>query len=374
MAITFVDLHVLQTVPPSNINRDDTGSPKTAIYGGVRRARVSSQAWKKAIRTEFESHLPSEQLGERTLVVAERIAEVVIGLNPDLRERALDLSGKALKAAGITVKQEKVKLSGGDIAEKAQTGYLLFASRPQIRAVAELVVADPSATPSKKDVKAALMGGVTIDVALFGRMIADSPDLNIDACAQVAHALSVHGVDNEFDYFTAVDDNASEENAGAGMIGTVEFNSSTLYRYATVNAHELTKVLGSADAAAAAVAAFARAFVVSMPTGKQNTFANRTLPDLVLLTIRDDQPVNLVGAFEKPIPPDHGRVQESASRLFDRASELDKAYDSQPVATFVVAVGDATEAAELRPEVERGSLDELVELASDTVATRCKDE
>lgn len=139
-----------------------------------------------------------------------------------------------------------------------------------------------------------------MDMALFGRMVASDPSLNYDAAAQVAHSISTHAVQNEFDYFTAVDDCAPEDSAGAGHLGTVEYNSSTLYRYATVNMVELAHLLG-AEKAAQAVRVFGEAFIRSMPTGKQNSFANRTLPDAVYVTLREDQPVNLCGAFEKPV-------------------------------------------------------------------------
>lgn len=373
MTNTFVDLHVIQTVPPSNINRDDTGSPKTATFGGVRRARVSSQAWKRAIREQFKTDFDPEDLGERTLLVVDRIADVVKELRPDLSDRAIELSKAAVKQAGIDVKTQKTKLSGGETTEREQTGYLLFISRPQIRALAELIVTDPDKAPTKKDAKTALTGGVSIDVALFGRMIADAPDLNIDACAQVAHALSVHSVASEFDYFTAVDDNQSQENAGAGMIGTVEFNSSTLYRYATVNATELARILGSAEAAARAIEAFVRAFITSMPTGKQNTFANRTLPDFALLSVRDDQPVNLVGAFEQPITATDGRVTEAARRLVTRDRDIDQTYGSQPVAEMALAVGDAASSLSNHDEISRGTLESLVHLAGEVVAQRTRD-
>lgn len=128
-------------------------------------------------------------------------------------------------------------------------------------------------------------------------MVASDPSLNYDAAAQVAHSISTHAVQNEYDYFTAVDDCAPEDNAGAGHLGTVEYNSSTLYRYATVNTAELAEQLGAKEVPGV-VRAFADAFIRSMPTGKQNTFANRTLPDAVYVTIRGDQPVNLCGAFE----------------------------------------------------------------------------
>ncbi|GAA2181668.1 type I-E CRISPR-associated protein Cas7/Cse4/CasC [Brooklawnia cerclae] len=362
---TFIDLHILQTVPPSNINRDDTGSPKTAIYGGVRRARVSSQAWKRATRREFSKYLDESELGERTLIAAERIAEVITELKPELRDRSLELATNVLKAVKIKVTIPKVK-DGTESAEKAKTGYLLFVSNPQVRALAELAIANLDGSISAKDVKKALTDGVSIDIALFGRMIADAPDLNVDASAQVAHAISVHGVDNEFDYFTAVDDHAPADNAGAGMIGTVEFNSSTLYRYATVNADQLAKVLGSPKAAAAAVEAFVRAFIVSMPTGKQNTFANRTLPDLVALIVRDDQPVNLVGAFEHPIESEN-RVVDATRALLRRAEEIDIAFSVSPVLRKALAVGEARERV-TEAGIELADLDGLVVSARDTVA------
>jgi CRISPR-associated protein Cas7/Cse4/CasC subtype I-E len=155
-------------------------------------------------------------------------------------------------------------------------------STAQARELAKLVVENPK--PGVKESQLALRLNPGIDIALFGRMVADDPTLNTDACAQVAHSISTHKVSNEYDYFTAVDDFSSEDSAGAGHIGTVEFNSSTLYRYATVAVHELYKQL--AGDTADAVCEFVRAFICSMPTGKQNTFANRTLPDAVLVALR----------------------------------------------------------------------------------------
>ena len=134
-------------------------------------------------------------------------------------------------------------------------------------------------------------------MALFGRMVADDPSLNYDAAAQVAHSISTHTVQNEFDYFTAVDDCAPEDNAGAGHLGTVEYNSATLYRYATVNVLELVRTLG-AEQAAQTVRASVRRSSAPCPPASQNSFANRTLPDAVYVTLRQDQPVNLCGALK----------------------------------------------------------------------------
>lgn len=344
MSRTIVDIHILQTVPPSNINRDDTGSPKTAKYGGVRRARVSSQAWKRATRRAFEQTLDATELGERTKRVVELVAEVIAREAPELGEQSMALAEDAFKAASIKVEKPKVKK--GEAEQPAQSGYLLFLSNNQIGNLAALAIESArSGEPiDKTAAKKAAQSQHSIDLALFGRMVADAPDLNVDACAQVAHAISVHGVDNEYDYFTAVDDKAPAGNAGAGMIGTVEFNSSTLYRYATVDVDALSRALGDDEATGRAVEAFIRAFVTSMPTGKQNTFANRTLPDAVIVQVRENQPVNLVGAFEDAVEAISGRTRmaESSKRLADYAQEMDRAFGPTPVAGFVVRVGEST--------------------------------
>jgi CRISPR system Cascade subunit CasC len=225
----------------------------------------------------------------------------------------------------------------------------------------------------KKAAKTAATRDSSIDIVMFGRMVASEDkahSLNVDATVQVAHAISVHSVDNEFDYYTAIDDLATEGNAGAAMIDTTEFNSSTLYRYATVNVDELHKGLGAADATSAAVGAFVRAFVTSMPTGKQNAFANRTLPDAVVVTVRDQQSVNLAGAFEEAIVTDsaNGRLKEASDRLVAYSKGIDSAYSQSPVASYVLRVGLQTAAlSELGDEV---SLDELVERVSALVAER----
>ena len=272
----YVDFHVLQTVPPSCINRDDTGSPKTAIYGGVTRARVSSQAWKHAMRQAFveESLLDEEDVGKRTKKAAELVKKQILALDSELD--ADKLAKKALENTGIK-------------SDDKGTKALFFMSTAQAKALAVLAV---EGVADKKQYKDALKAAPSMDMALFGRMVADDPSLNYDAAAQVAHSISTHTVQNEFDYFTAVDDCAPEDNAGAGHLGTVEYNSATLYRYATVNVLELVRTLG-AEQTAQTVRAFGEAFIRSMPTGKQNSFANRTLPDAVYVTLRQGQPGDL---------------------------------------------------------------------------------
>ncbi|NTW42085.1 MAG: type I-E CRISPR-associated protein Cas7/Cse4/CasC [Cellulomonadaceae bacterium] len=350
MSRTIVEVHALQTVPPSNVNRDDTGSPKTAVFGGKRRARVSSQAWKRATRVSFESLLDRAELGVRTKRIVELVAARITELDPSLTDSAESLAAGVVTSTGLKLEKTK-RVKAGETTEHQETGYLVFISRRQVDLLAQKAVeiagADDVAAALKAfKGKALLDTEHAVDVSLFGRMVADVSDLNVDAAAQVAHAISVHSVDNEYDYFTAVDDvkrDATDEDAGAGMIGTVEFNSSTLYRYATVDVDRLEDNLGDAEATRRAVRAFVQAFVESMPTGKQNTFANRTLPEAVVVTVRDTQSVNLVGAFEDAVTAqgEHTRLEIAAKRLGERASEVAEVLGQRPVATWVVAIGDA---------------------------------
>ncbi|NLD52371.1 MAG: type I-E CRISPR-associated protein Cas7/Cse4/CasC [Clostridiales bacterium] len=318
----YMDVHVLQTVPPSCVNRDDTGSPKTAVYGGVTRARVSSQSWKRAMRLMFMERLPKDKLSLRT--------KRIVGMVED-ELKALGYTGDKEKAATALLKTAGLNIKSADEGTKA----LFFLSNAQARALAQLAMENPDvleANPSKavkEQAAKALKEYPGIDIALFGRMVADDPSLNTDACAQVAHSISTHKVSNEYDYFTAVDDLSPEDNAGAGHIGTVEFNSATLYRYATVAVHELYKQLKGDTVEA--VTAFLHAFACAMPTGKQNTFANRTLPDAVMVTLRTDQPINLVGAFEKPVSAgEDGYVDASAARLAAHAMNTYRDFAGEP--------------------------------------------
>jgi CRISPR system Cascade subunit CasC len=346
---TYIDVHVLQTVPPSNLNRDDTGSPKTGFFGGVRRARVSSQAWKRATRKAFADHLDPSSLGVRSRQVVELLADEIRRVDAGLDQAAaVTAAEEVLGKVGVKLKPARKKDA------PQESGFLLFLSRRQIEslAAAALTARDQGSYPS--DVKKLADRDHSVDVALFGRMVADQTDLNVDAACQVAHALSVHAVEDESDYFTAVDDHKAaddEEDAGAAMIGTVEFNSSTLYRYATVDLTALSRNLGDPAAVRRAVEVFLDCFVTSMPTGKQNTFANRTLPDAVLVQVRDDQPVSYVGAFEEPIESTTGRAKLAVQRLAGHAAELATAYGLQPVATFVAgpAAGGLEELGERVP-------------------------
>lgn len=354
MSRTYIDVHVLQTVPPSCVNRDDTGSPKSAVYGGVRRARVSSQAWKRATRAMFPDLLDEKDLGLRTKRVVEMVADELaeLGVEPTAPD---DIAAAVVGATGL-------KLAKARNSDRQDTEFLVLVSRQQARALASLAadqlrecggdavlaVTALGTAEAKKEAKRILGQGNSIDLALFGRMVANDTDLNVDAACQVAHAISVHAAESEFDYFTAVDDlkgRAADLEAaadsGAGMIGTVEFTSATFYRYATLNVHDLARNLGDPGMTRQGIAAFLEAFVRSMPTGKINTFANFTLPEAVVVCLRSDQPVSFVAAFESPVTSRTGHVTAAAEALRDWAEATTQAYGVGPVATWVVGVGAA---------------------------------
>lgn len=347
---TFIDIHALQTLPPSNINRDDTGSPKSAFFGGVQRQRVSSQAWKSAIRRDFELHLDRSKLGVRTRLIADKVVARILDL---ASEFDADAAEEAVKQAFTAVKNPKnkkyVKLERQEgekrISDRAVSSAALFLSNQQIDKLAQAIIEANGEKIPPKQVQEMLNTEHGIEIALFGRMLADAPDFNVDAACQVAHALSVHGTEPDFDYYTAVDDvvRSAGDSTGASMIGTIEMASSTLYRYANINLDALITNLGDTSASVEATLAFVRAFVGSMPTGKQNSFAARTLPDAVIVTVRNDRPISYVNAFEKAITEVEGRRLAAARALASEAKNIEEVYGYEPVASYVLALGDLKE-------------------------------
>ncbi|WP_328923133.1 type I-E CRISPR-associated protein Cas7/Cse4/CasC [Streptomyces griseoaurantiacus] len=389
----FLDVHALQTVPPSNLNRDDTGAPKTAVYGGVPRARVSSQAWKRAIRTFFkDEHLldPSE-LGVRTKKVVELLADRITELDASPQgEEALALADETVKATGLKTeipkrKSDQAKETSGP-APAPETKYLVFLSARQLDGLARLALegaADITGffkdKKNKDRVREIADTRHSVDIALFGRMVADASDINVDAAVQVAHALSVHRVENESDYYTAVDDENTDEETGAGMIGTVDFNSATLYRYAALGVHKLADNLGQGlredeprtEPVRRAVEAFVHSFVASLPTGKINTFGHHTHPDAVVVKLRTTRPVSFVAAFEEPVRSDGGgHLREACDRLAAYVPDIERAYgDQETTLTWVLRVGPQTrELAGLGTEAD--TLHALVTAVGQAVAER----
>ncbi|MEW6897130.1 type I-E CRISPR-associated protein Cas7/Cse4/CasC [Trueperella pyogenes] len=348
-----IDIHALQTVPPSLINRDDTGAPKSAIFGGVPRQRVSSQAWKRAIRRYFENEIGQEAVGLRSRNLPEVIVNRVMEISPEFGlEEAIEGVQNLFKAPGakqgIKLVEPKVSKDGEDSDNQSPyptTAALLFLSPHQIERAAQAIVDADGEKITKAEATDILDTKHSVDMAMFGRMLADAPAFNIDASVQVAHAIGVHESEPEFDYYTAVDDVLEDaEEIGAGMIGTTQMMSSTLYRFATINVEGLATNLGNIDMANKAAVLFIKAFIESMPTGKQNTFANNTLPELVYVAVRNTRSVSLVNAFEDPVGrEDSTRRRAAAEALAQEARDIEDIYGMKPLAAYVLATGELGE-------------------------------
>ncbi|GAB3079039.1 type I-E CRISPR-associated protein Cas7/Cse4/CasC [Corynebacterium aquatimens] len=372
-----IDIHALQTVPPSLINRDDTGAPKSAVFGGVPRQRVSSQSWKRAIRRYFEQNFDPELVGDRSKRFPEKIAKALVESGVDETD-AIAWTEQLFKAVGVKTEVEKktgkAELNSEDAPATAfpRSTYLLFLSQQQVERAVNELLSRQGEKISKQDAREILNQDHSVDMAMFGRMLADDAAYNVDAAVQVGHAIGVHNSTPDFDYYTAVDDLAEDgDETGAGMIGTVQMMSSTLYRYATVNLDGLTENLGSKEVARVAAVQFIEAFISSMPTGKINTFANQTLPELVYVVIRDTRPVSLVNAFEAPIEEGVSRRKAAADRLAKEASDIESVYGFTPLASFVMGIqGLAEPFAEIAKQV---SLNELKDDVQSELGNRMGD-
>lgn len=362
----LLELHVLQNIAPANLNRDDTGSPKDAIFGGVRRARVSSQAWKRAMRTAFQQQHPltDDKLAVRTKRV---IGELTRSLADQGHDPA-EAEAVALAMLG------GIELSAAPNPNRPDdptyyTQYLLYLGRDEIAKLATLAhdrwddlakIAAPvdsgkgrkkaSKVAIPKDIQEATLkaldGSRAADLALFGRMLADLPERNIDGAAQVAHAISTHAVQFEYDYYTAVDDLNPADETGAGMIGTIEFNSATFYRYTNLDVSELAKNLGGdQELVTEAVRAYAQAFVTAIPTGKQNSFAAQNPPSAALAVLREHSRWSLANAFVQPIglSDPRGLMQASIEEMIGYLDRLTGMYGDKGIVATPLLVDRAFE-------------------------------
>ncbi len=352
---TYLEVHVIQNLPPSNVNRDDTGAPKAAIYGGVNRLRVSSQAWKRAARESFGADIDEAQRSTRTKRIVRLLAGRIQARREMDEDRAGQLAVDALTAAGVTVTPLKGKKEAKPSIADAEADALFFISNQQLENLAELAVASGDDAIDKKAAKAAIDKDHGVEIALFGRMVASTPALNVDAAVQVAHAISTHAIDPQGDFYTAVDDaKGRDEDSGAGMMGTIEFASATLYRYAAVGLELLAEKLGDVPLTGEAAAAFVKGFALSLPSGKKNSFAADTLPSAIVITLRDTRPLSLVGAFERPVrATNDGFVAASVDRMAQHAAQVQESFGLEPVRQWVVGSADLQEAlagfGDLRP-------------------------
>jgi CRISPR system Cascade subunit CasC len=310
----FVEVHMLQNFAPSNLNRDDTNNPKDCEFGGVRRARISSQCLKRAIRN-------APVFAATTRVDVGKRTKWLVNL---LRQRLVAAGKGEEEAAAILTKFVPEYASKLD-KDGAKTAVLLYLSQAEIDRVAQALLESWDKLPGDipQVVKALVkeQKGQTSapDIALFGRMLAEKPELNLEAACQVAHALSTHRVTMEMDFYTAVDDLNPEDTAGAGMMGFTGFDSACFYRYARLDWKQLVGNLnGDAGLARRAVEGFLRAAVAAVPSGKQSNFAANNPPSFLLAVVRQDgMGWSLANAFEQPVRPrgDGGLVGPSVEAL-----------------------------------------------------------
>lgn len=327
----LIEIHILQSFPVSCLNRDDVGAPKTAVFGGVQRARLSSQSLKRAIRERATELLPERFAGERTKLIVQPIAAAL------KKHGVANDKSAAEHARNIADKLAKLDAKTKD--EDAKVGTLTFLAPSELDSIAQQVAALLQADPKSKDYeksldkfckKAGLLDGA--DIALFGRMVASLPSLTLEGAAMFSHALSTHKSDNDLDFFSAVDDRKpSEDDAGAGMIGTLEFASAVYYRYAALNLDLLSDEAHlarlSAEERRQVVDAFIRATLMAVPGARKNSMNANTLPGYVLGTFKSrGQPVQLVNAFESPVRPKGGLVDASIEAMKAHHAKLKETW------------------------------------------------
>jgi len=335
----LIDVHILQNHAPSNLNRDDTGAPKDTMFGGVRRGRISSQCLKRSIRRSevFAGAFDGGLLATRTRLLPQRLDETLreMGVEEEVRKAIVE------RAPGIGT--ESGKGNAGENEEASEeasigaTAQLIFIADNEVEPLARrLVELCQEKTPAKfkkmkiEDITKKVGSELprSVDIAMFGRMTTSLAFEDVAAAVQVAHAISANRLANEFDYFTAVDDLSGE--TGAGMIGDVEFNSSTYYKYLSIHWEQLVKNLGGdTEVAAQGVRALVEAAATANPSGKQNSFAAHNLPDLVLIEVRPrNMPVSYANAFLTPSHPkgETSLMGSTVAALGDYVGRVTKMY------------------------------------------------
>jgi CRISPR system Cascade subunit CasC len=315
----LIELHILQSFPVSCLNRDDVGSPKSAVFGGVTRARISSQCLKRASRMlARENHAAFAGIRSRHLLLPFKKALESAGIEPE----------KAAKQA-----EELCSLfSKLDKKHEDQVTTAVYLSPGEITQIAQAIA---TGVDTKKAIKNATRTDAA-DIALFGRMIANDPNLNVEGASMFSHALSTHSSNNEIDFFSAVDDRKGDaEDAGAGMIGSLEFNSATYYRYAAINLDLLAKDshLGglSEGERKDILRAFIKAVLTAVPNARKNSMNAGTLPHEVLGIRKDKgQPLQLINAFEEPVKSKgKGFTETSLTQMNAHLGSIEKIWGEQ---------------------------------------------
>ncbi|NLB61415.1 MAG: type I-E CRISPR-associated protein Cas7/Cse4/CasC [Clostridiales bacterium] len=355
------EIHMIKNYPPTNLNRDDSGSPKSCTFGGIRRGRISSQCIKRSWRkSNLYGELLGEQCGIRTRKLPNLIADVL--LSRGVNEEAVNaIKEKVAWAATNEWKDpDKKKSESKKGKTKNITEQIIFYSPEEIIAIANLMHSKyENAGSTKKfeelkisvfakELEPAKIKPITLDMALFGRMVTSNAFRDVEAAMQVAHAISTHAVNQESDYFTAVDDlvnAAGSDDSGAGMIGDVDFNSNCYYHYASIDINQLAENLkyspNKDELISALIPAIIKLMAFINPSGKQNSFAGNVLPSLMIVEVKGvNIPVSYVNAFAKPARSNYSKdlIADSVEKL---VCEIDKTDNSFGITSkrFVFAPG-----------------------------------
>ena len=344
----FLEVHVIQAIPFANLNRDDTNAIKTVKWGDKERTRVSSQCWKRAIRLHLQQALGQDAL--RTRRLPEYLAAYLqneLQWPAELAERAGRHIAVASSVGAEPPNKKKKKGDGAesdDAVDAWTTAAMIYIPGKAIAELAQLAVRyredlEKTKDPAKFERKHSVIPTAEVDevlrsrngiISLFGRMLAQVDDANVDGAVQVAHAFTTHGTDTEIDYFSAVDDVTSTwgDTTGSAHMGHAEHSAGVFYRYIVLDLHDLnTNIGGDLEDTRKLAAGLVRAALLSLPHAKKNSTAPNTIPHLAHLTVRSDRPVSYAAAFEKPVQADHhtgGHSDPSVKALNAYASAVNE--------------------------------------------------
>ncbi|MFW0854762.1 type I-E CRISPR-associated protein Cas7/Cse4/CasC [Cronobacter dublinensis] len=330
---TFIQLHLLTAYPAANLNRDDTGAPKTVTIGGASRLRISSQSLKRAWRTSalFEEAL-SGHIGTRTARIGREAAEIILegGVGAT---KAVEWGGAIAGCFGkVKSEKDKNRLAKDPLinTETEQLAHVSPTEREAVQALARTLATENRA-PLPEELSFLRKDAMAVDIALFGRMLASTPEHNIEAACQVAHAFGVSESLLEDDFFTAVDDlrQASAEEAGAGHIGELGFGSALFYTYLCIDRDRLLENLnGDEQLLAKTLRALGECTLKISPTGKQNSFASRAYASWALAEKSTEQPRSLAAAFWEPVTGTD-QLEEAVRRITTLRDNMNNVYGGQ---------------------------------------------
>lgn len=319
----FVQLHVLTNYPPSNLNRDDTGRPKSALVGDALRLRISSQCQKRAWRTSDVFAALADHLGTRTKRIGNEAFAAFRGAG--IREQDARQWSRAIASCFGKLKSE-TKANDEDL-EIEQLAHVSSEERSAVRELVEKCAQRGSA-PQADELLLLRKPRHDVDIAMFGRMLADSPQFNVEAAVQVAHAITVHRCAVEDDYFSAIDD-LNRDAPNASHIGERGYGAGLFYLYVCINRELLCDNLGGDnELAARALGALVHAVTKVSPSGMQNSFASRGYASYVLAEKGDQQPRSLAEAFLRPIKPfgDRGMLELAVDSIKKWQERFDEVY------------------------------------------------